>query len=88
MQFICVVTASYTLGFRMTKSPGLDFRTRFRARFPKKIQNIFFLVFSFMEKMLVIQFHSMKKMPIIIFHSMENCLSCYFHSISLVYEIV
>ena len=25
MQFICVVTASYTLGFLMTKSPGLCF---------------------------------------------------------------
>ena len=88
MQFICVVTANYTLGFLMTKSPGLDFRTKFRARFSKKNSKYIFLVFSFMEKMLVIHFHSMKKMPIIIFHSMEKCLSCYFHSISLVYEIV
>ena len=28
MQFICVVTASYTLGFLMTKSPGLVFRMK------------------------------------------------------------
>ena len=26
MQFICVATASYNLGFLMTKSPGLVFR--------------------------------------------------------------
>ena len=66
MQFICVITASYTLGFRMTKSPGLVFQMK------HKISKQNFLVFSFMEKMLVIQFHSMEKMPIIIFHSLEN----------------
>ena len=28
MQFICVVTAGYTLGFLMTKSPALVFRMK------------------------------------------------------------
>ena len=44
MLFICVVTASYTLGFLMTKSPGLVFRMK------HKISNKYFLVFSLMEK--------------------------------------
>ena len=40
MQFICLVTASYTLGFFMTKSPGLVFRMK-----PKFSKQIFFGIF-------------------------------------------
>ena len=85
MQFTCVVTASYTLGFLKTKNPWLVFRLEYEIS-----KQICFL-FSFMEKMLIIQFHSMEKMLIIKFHSMEkkfiiqfhiwkNCLFCYFHT--------
>ena len=55
MQFICVVTASYTLGFFMTKNPWLVFRLKHEI----SKQTIF--EFSIMEKMLIIQFRSIKK---------------------------
>ena len=61
-----MIAASYTLGFLMTRSPGLVFRMK------HKFSNKNCLVFSFMEKMFVIQFHSFEKMPIIIFLSMEK----------------
>ena len=61
MQFICVVTASYTLGFLMTKNPWLVFRLKHEISKQK------FFEFSFMEKMLIIQFHSMEKMLILLF---------------------
>ena len=50
-----MVIDSYTLGFLMTKNPWLVFR---KKRITSK-QKVF--VFSFMEKMLVIQFHRTEK---------------------------
>ena len=69
MQFTCVVSASYTLGFLKTKNPWLVFRWKYEIS-----KQICFL-FSFKEKMLIIQFHSMEKLLIIKFHSMEKSLS-------------
>ena len=80
MQFICVVTVSYLLGFLMTKSP--EFRMKYKIS-----KKNFFLLFSCMEKMLIIQFHSMEKMPIINFHSIEKMLIMLIFLV-LVYEIV
>ena len=68
MHLICVVTASYTLDFPMTKSPELVFWMK------HKISENNFLVVSLMEKMFIIQFHSMEKMSIIIFYSLEKML--------------
>ena len=56
MQIICVVTASYTLGFLMTKNPWLVFRLKDEISKQKIFE------FSLMEKMLIIQFHRMEKM--------------------------
>ena len=67
MQFICVVTASYTLGFLLTKNPG-------SSSYDNKISKQIFLVFLFMEIMLTIQFLSMEKMPCLMFHSKEKML--------------
>ena len=55
LQIICVVTASYTLSFFMPKSPGLLFQMK------HIFENKYFLMFSFKEKMFVIQFHSKEK---------------------------
>ena len=74
MQFMSVVTASYTLGFLMTKIPWLVVRLKHEISKQK------FLEFSFMEKMLIIQFHSMEKMLIIQFHIRKKCLFWYFHT--------
>ena len=63
-----VVIASNNLGFLMTKNPWLVFRLK------HKISKQKFFLFSFMEKMLVIQFHSIEKMLIIQFHIMEKKL--------------
>ena len=62
MQFICVVTASYTLGFLMTQKPWLVFRLN------HEISNQTFFEFSFMERMLIIQFHNKEKMLVMQFH--------------------
>ena len=72
MQFICEVTASYSLGFLMTKNPWLVFRLKHEISKQK------FFEFLFMEKMLVIQFHSMEKKLIIQFHIWKKCSFCYF----------
>ena len=61
MQIICVVPASYTLGFLRAKNPWLVFRVKHK----NLKQN--FLVFFFMEKKHIIQFQNMKKMLIILF---------------------
>ena len=74
MQFLCMVTASYTLGFLMTKNPWLVFRLKHKISKQKAFE------FSFMEKMLIIQFHSMDKMLIIQFHIWKKCWFCYFHT--------
>ena len=68
MQFICVVTASYTLGFLMTKNPSLVFPLK------RKISQQNFVLFSIMEKMLVMQILSMEKMLIIQFTIIEKVL--------------
>ena len=69
-------------GLSYVKIPGLVFRMKHK----NSIQ--IFLVFSFMEEMLVIQFRSMKKMPVIIFHSMEKMLIMLISWYFLVDEIV
>ena len=86
MQFICVIKASYTLGFLMTKNPWLVFRMKHKS----SKQNNF--VYSFMEKMLPIELHSIEKMLFIQFHSIEKTLillfsNTYFYSMKL-YERV
>ena len=73
MQFICVVTARYTLGFLMTKNPSLVFRLKHEIL----KQNF---EFSFMEKLLVIQFDSMERMLMVHFHLRKKCLFCYFYA--------
>ena len=61
MQFSCVVAASYTMSFLMTKNPWLVFRMKHKIS-----KQIFFLYFQSMEKTLIIQFHSMEKMLILL----------------------
>ena len=82
MQFICMVTASYNLGSLMTKNPCLVIRLKHETL----KQNFF--VFSFMEKILVIQFHSMKKMLTLQFHSWKNAYFAIFMHLCLLYEFV
>ena len=41
-----------------------------------------FFVFSFREKLLIIQFNSMEKMLIIQFHLWKKCLFCFFHTLT------
>ena len=68
MQFICVVTASYTLDFLMTKSPELVFWMK--QKFSKQI---FFGIFIYGKNAYqTISYYG--KMPLLIFHSMENML--------------
>ena len=67
MQFICVVTASYSLSFLMTKNPWLVFWLKHEI----SKQNL--LEYSFMEKLFIIQFHRMQKMFIIQFHIWKKC---------------
>ena len=76
MHFICVVTASYTLGYLMTKTSWLVFRLK-----PEVSKQKFFVV-SFMEKIVIIQFHSVEKMLIIQFNLWKTCLFCYFHTLN------
>ena len=52
----------------MTKNPWLVFRLKLKISIKKLV------VFSFIEKLHIIQFHSMEKMIIIQFHSMEKVL--------------
>ena len=82
MQFICVVTASYTLCFLMTKNPWLLFRLKL------EISKQNFFEFSFMEKMLIIQFHSMEKILSYNFIYGNNAYFAIFIHILLLYEIV
>ena len=82
MQFICVVTGSYTLGFLMTKNPWLVFRLKHEVSKQK------FFEFSFMEKMLIIQFHSMEKCLSYSFIYEKNAYFAIFIHTLLVYEIV
>ena len=63
MQFICVVTASYTLGFLMTKNSWLVFQMK------HKVSKQTFCIFTY-GKMFIIQFHSMEKNFVIHFHSL------------------
>ena len=56
MQSICMVTASYTLGFLMTEKPWLVFRMKHKMSKQK------FFVIPFME-----QFHNMEKILILLF---------------------
>ena len=50
MRFICVVTASYTLGFLMTKSPGLVFRMKHKI---SKQTKLFFGIFIVWKRRLL-----------------------------------
>ena len=54
MEFICMITASYTLGILKSRNPWLVFRLKHEIS-KKKI------VFSFMEKKFLIQFFSIWK---------------------------
>ena len=74
MLFICVVPASYTLGFFMTKNSWLVFWLKHGISKQK------FFEFSFMGKLLNLNFHSMEKMPFIQFHIWKKSLFCYFHT--------
>ena len=60
MQLICMVTASYTLGFLMTKNPWLVFRLNHEI----SKQNFLSIIYG---KMLVIQFHIWKNAYFAIF---------------------
>ena len=82
MQFICVVTARYTLGFLMTKNPWLVFRLK------HEISKQNFFEFLFMENMLIIQFHSMEKCLSYNFIYVKNAYFAIFIHILLLYEIV
>ena len=74
MQFICVVTASYSLGFFMTKNPWVVFRLKHEI----SKQNVF--EYSYMEKMYIIQFQ---------YHTYgKNAYLAIFIYILLLYEIV
>ena len=68
MHFICVVTASYTLDCLKTKNPWLVFQLKLEILKQK------FVVFSFMEKMPIIQFHSMENNAYHTISSMEKML--------------
>ena len=82
MQFICVVFASYTLGFLMTKNPWLVFRLKHEISKQK------FFEFSFMEKMVIIQFHSMEKcLPYNFIYEKNAYFAIFIHTL-LLYEIV
>ena len=76
------VTASYTLGFLMTKCPGLMFRMKHKIS-----KEIFFDILIY-GKMIIIQFNCMEEILSYYFMFWKKGLSCYYHSIFLVYEIV
>ena len=67
MQFICLITASYTLGLLMTKNPLLVFRMKHES----SKQKLF--VFSFMEKNRCHTISFVEKMLILLFSYTYFC---------------